>query len=234
MEETNTLFVNSGNAWFEDRTIEAGLGLQTRRYTGFGTLWFDYDNDGWLDLLSANGAVQSLQELARQGDAYPFGQPNQLFHSTGKGSFTETSAVAGEAFQLPEVSRGAAFGDVDNDGDTDVLIANNNGKARLLVKRVGNRNHWLGLRLVGAKSHRDMLGARLEIITAKKRHLRRRARTDGGYCSAQDARVLVGLGADDHVETLRVYWLSGKVEEWKNPRLDRYIILKEGAAPEIK
>jgi hypothetical protein len=234
MEETNTLFVNTGKALFEDRTIEARLGLQTRRFTGFGTLWFDYDNDGWLDLLSANGAVQILPELARRGDPYPLGQPNQLFHNSGKGFFTETSEAAGEAFQLLEVSRGAAFGDVDNDGDTDVLIANNNGKARLLQNQAAGGNHWLGVRLLGTKGNRDMLGARLEIVTARKRRLRRRSRTDGGYCSAQDARVLVGLGMDDRAETLRVTWPSGKVEEWKNPPLDRYLILKEGASPEIK
>jgi hypothetical protein len=234
MEETNTLFVNSGKALFEDRTIETRLGLQTRRYTGFGTLWFDYDNDGWLDLLSANGAVQILQEPALKGDPYPLGQPNQLFHNTGKGDFTETSAAAGEAFQLSEVSRGAAFGDLDNDGDTDVLIANNNGRARVLLNQVGNRNHWLGLRLLGAKTNRDMLGARVEIVTAKKRRLRRRARTDGGYCSAQDARVLTGLEAEDRIETVRVYWLSGKIEEWQHPPIDRYLILREGASPEIK
>jgi hypothetical protein len=234
MEETNTLYVNSGGGLFEDRTIETGLGLQTRRYTGFGTLWFDYDNDGWLDLLSANGAVQILEALARQGDPYPLGQPNQLFHNTGKGDFKETSLEAGEAFQLLEVSRGAAFGDIDNDGDTDVLITNNNGKARLLLNQIGNRNHWLGLRLVGAKSHRDMLGARVEIVISKKNILRRRSRTDGGYCSSHDARVLVGLGATERVEILRIHWLSGKVEEWKNPPIDRYMILKEGAAPESK
>ncbi len=234
MEETNTLFVNSGKGLFEDRTSEASLGMQTRRYTGFGTLWFDYDNDGWLDLLSANGAVQILENLARQGDPYPLGQPNQLFHNTGKGDFKETSLEAGEAFQLLEVSRGAAFGDIDNDGDTDVVITNNNGKARLLLNQIGTRNHWLGLRLVGAKNNGDMLGARVEIVLAKKNTLRRRARTDGGYCSSHDARVLVGLGASDRVEALRVHWLSGKVEEWKNPPIDRYIILKEGASPEIK
>ncbi|MBI3650933.1 MAG: CRTAC1 family protein [Acidobacteria bacterium] len=234
MEETNTLFVNVGKALFEDRTIAARLGLQTRRYTGFGTLWFDYDNDGWLDLLSANGAVQTLPEWVRQGDPYPFGQPNQLFHNTGKGEFTETSEAAGAAFQLLEVSRGAAFGDIDNDGDTDVVITNNNGKARLLLNQVGNRQHWLGVRLIGAKENRDMLGVRVEVMTVKKQTLRRRAHTDGGYCSAHDARVLFGLGAVERIETLRVYWPSGKIEEWKSPPLERYMIFKEGASTEKK
>lgn len=234
MEETNTLYMNLGDGLFDDRTIEAGLGLQTRRYTGFGTLWFDYDNDGWLDLLSANGAVRTLLDLARRKDPYPLGQPNQLFHNTGKGNFVEVTDEAGRAFQLLEVSRGAAFGDIDNDGDTDVVIANNNGRARLLLNQVGNRNHWIGLRLTGAKADRDMLGAKVEIVLNEKNILHRRCRTDGGYCSSQDPRVLAGLGKLDRVEAVRVRWPSGKTEEWKNPPIERYLNLKEGASPQVK
>lgn len=234
MEETNTLYLNLGDRLFEDRTVETGLGKQMRRYTGFGTLWFDYDNDGWLDLLSANGAVRMLDELARKGDAYPLGQPNQLFHNNGKGAFAEVSAQSGAAFQLLEVSRGAAFGDIDNDGDMDVLICNNNGPARLLINQIGNRNHWIGLRLMGAKAGRDMLGARVEVVRDKKNVMWRRARTDGGYCSAHDARALVGLGSSSSVEAVRIYWPSGRIEEWKNPPTGRYITLKEGASPEIR
>src|SRR6185295_14734479 len=106
MDETNTLFVNSGAAVFEDRTREAGLGMPGRRFTGFGTFFFDYDNDGWLDLFIANGAVQLLPELVRQKNPFPLGQPNQLFRNTGKGSFVEVM----DEFSLLEVSRGAAFG----------------------------------------------------------------------------------------------------------------------------
>src|ERR1044072_976455 len=115
MDETNTLFVNLGQGLFEDRTREAGLGMPGRRFTGFGTLLFDYDNDGWLDLFVAHGALQ-----------LPFAQPNQLFRNTGKGSFVETIAEAGPEFPLLEVSRGVAAGDVDNDGDTDLFVLDNN------------------------------------------------------------------------------------------------------------
>ncbi len=229
MDETNTLFTNSGKALFEDRTRESGLGMPGRRFTGFGTLFFDYDNDSWLDLLVVNGAVQLLPELARKGDAYPLGQPNQLFRNTGKGTFVEVVEQAGPSFQLLEVSRGAAFGDIDNDGDTDVLVTNNNGPARLLLNQVGNRNHWLGLRLVG-KNNRDMLGARVEVVINKNQVLRRRTRTDGSYLSANDPRILVGLGSVTHVESIRVQWPSGSVEEWKAPLVDRYTTLKEGTA----
>src|SRR5437588_7192482 len=99
MDETITLFTNLGKGLFGDRTRETGLGMPGHRFTGFGTLFFDYDNDGWLDLLVANGAVQLLPELLRKGDPYPLGQPNQLFHNTGRRAFVETSAMAGEVIQ---------------------------------------------------------------------------------------------------------------------------------------
>lgn len=229
MDETNTLYVNLGRALFEDRTREAGLGMPGRRFTGFGTLFFDYDNDGWLDLLVANGAVQLLPDLVRKRDPFPLGQPNQLFHNTGKGSFVEVIDQAGPDLQLLEVSRGAAFGDVDNDGDTDVLITNNNGPARLFLNQVGNRNHWLGMRFVGKTTGRDMLGAQVEVVISKNNVLRRRVRTDGSYLSGNDPRVLMGLGMAAHAEAVRVRWPDGTVEEWKDPVLDQYTTLKEGA-----
>jgi enediyne biosynthesis protein E4 len=214
MDETNTLYVNLGEALFEDRTREAGLGVPGRRFTGFGTFFFDYDNDGRLDLFVANGAVQ----LA------PLGQPDQLFRNTGKGNFVEI--MDEPEFSLLEVGRGAAFGDVDNDGDTDLVVMNNNGPARLYLNQVGNRNHWLGLRLVG-KAGRDMLGAQVEIIV-DNRILRRRVRTDGGYLSANDPRVLVGLGGATRVKAVRVRWPDGAVEEWKDIKIEQYTTLKEG------
>jgi enediyne biosynthesis protein E4 len=219
MDETNTLYVNLGEALFEDRTREAGLGVPGRRFTGFGTFFFDYDNDGWLDLFVANGAVQ----LA------PLGQPDQVFRNTGKGSFVEIVDQLAPEFSLLEVGRGAAFGDVDNDGDTDFLVTNNNGPVRLFLNQVGSRNHWLGLRFVG-KGGRDMLGAQVEIIVDDNRKLRRRVRSDGSYLSGNDPRVLVGLGAATRVKAVRVRWPNGAVEEWKEPIVDRYTTMKEGVA----
>src|SRR6185369_15735137 len=225
MDETNTLFVNSGNAVFEDRTREAGLGMPGRRFTGFGTFFFDYDNDGWLDLFIANGAVQLLPELVRQKNPFPLGQPNQLFRNNGKGSFVEIMDQA--ELQPLEVSRGTAMGDIDNDGDTDVLVTNNNGPVRLLLNQVGSQNHWLGLRLVG-KSGRDMLGAQVEIVVDEKNTLRRRVRTDGSYLSGNDPRVLVGLGQDSKIKAVRVVWPGGAVEERKDVVVNQYTTLKEG------
>jgi hypothetical protein len=124
-----------------------------------------------------------------------------------------------------EVSRGAAFGDIDNDGDIDVIVTNSNGPARLLLNQVGNQNHWLGLRLLG-KSGRDMLGTRVEIVIAKHKVLLRRARTDGSYLSANDPRVVAGLGSAARVDAVRIHWPDGTVTEHKNPAVDRYTTLK--------
>ena len=228
MDETNTLYANLGEGIFEDRTREVGLGMPGRRFTGFGTLFFDYDNDGWLDLFVTNGAVQLLPELMRRGDPYPLGQPNQLFHNSGKGTFVEVSDQAGSAFQQIEVGRGAAFGDIDNDGDTDIVVANNSGPARLFLNQVGQKNHWLGLRLMDKQSGRDMLGTVVRIVVTKSRVLWRRARTDGSYLSANDPRVLAGLGDVAAVESVVVQWPDGSIEEWKAPLVDRYTTLKQG------
>ena len=171
-----------------------------------------------------------MPDLLRKKDPFPLGQPNQLFHNKGKGSFVEVIDQTGPDLQLLEVSRGAAFGDVDNDGDTDVLITDNNGPPRLLVNQVGNRNHWLGLRLVGKESGRDVLGSQVEVVVSRNIVLRRRARTDGRYLSGNDPRVLVGLGKAVHVEAVRVRWPDGTVEEWKDPLIDRYTTLKQGTA----
>ena len=228
MDETNTLFLNLGQGLFEDRTREAGLGMPGRRFTGFGTLFFDYDNDGWPDLLVTNGAVQLIPELMGKGDPFPLGQPNQLFHNTGKGVFIEVLDQLPAEFSLNQVGRGAAFGDLDNDGDTDVLITNNNQPARLFVNQIGNRNHWLGLRLTG-KSGSDALGARVQVTVTKNLVLGRRVRTDGSYLSANDPRVLFGLGSSRTVESARVYWPDGVSEEWKDLPVDRYTTLTEGS-----
>jgi hypothetical protein len=227
--ETNTLYVNDGSALFEDRTMMAGLAIPSLPYTGFGTAWFDFDNDGWLDLLVANGAVRIMESLARATDPFPLHERNQLFRNLGTGRFEEVTARAGAVFELSEVSRGAAFGDVDNDGDVDVLLTNNNGPARLLINHVGERNRWVGLRLVGGPGRRDMLGARVGVFRDKGPALWRRARADGSYASANDPRVLVGLGEAARVRRVRVVWPSGRVEDWTDIAVGRWITLQEGS-----
>ncbi|MCP4202738.1 MAG: CRTAC1 family protein [bacterium] len=226
--ETNTLYRNDGSGLFVDATRASGLGSPSWRHTSFGTAWLDFDNDGWLDLLTVSGAVRILEDLARLDDPHPLHQPNQLFHGIQGGRFEEVSDRAGPAFCLSEVTRGAAFGDVDNDGDTDVLITNNEGPARLLLNAVGQNRHWLGLRLLGKEAARDMLGAWVCIERTDGGELCRRARAGGSYASSSDPRVLFGLGDSPAVERAKVVWPSGRSEIFSIEGVDRYLTLREG------
>jgi len=225
--ETNTLYVNDGTGLFEDRSALSGLGPPSLRLTGFGTAWLDFDNDGWLDVLTVNGRVSRTEE--RANEPFPYDQPKQLFRNLGDGRFEEVTDRAGAVFAVSEVGRGAAFGDVDNDGDIDVLVGNDSGQIRLLVNQVDSPRHWLGLRLVGGQeAPRDMLGARVEVAMSDGRTLWRRARADGSYGSANDPRVHVGLGDSTDVARVRVHWPSGQVEEWTDLEIDRWTTLTEG------
>jgi hypothetical protein len=228
MAQMNVIYVNDGRGAFEDRRGATGLGPPSLAKTGFGTAWFDYDNDSWPDLLAVNGSVAIIEAQARAKDPFPLRMPNQLYRNTGNGRFEDVTARAGKAFQLSEVSRGAAFGDLDNDGDTDVAIGNAAGPLHLLVNEVGNRNHWLGLRLVGGSGKRDMLGARVSVIRKGSRTLVRRARSDGSYASANDSRVLVGLGSSTERPRVSVQWPDGRTEEWSDVAIDRYTTIVQG------
>jgi hypothetical protein len=226
----STLYVNDGTGQFEEQSARTGIRQASLPYTGFGTAWFDYDNDGWLDLLAVNGDVnQNAAAVGRPSDPFPLGQRKQLFRNAER-RFEDVTGRAGGVFDLVEVGRGAAFGDIDNDGDTDVVVTNGAGRARLLINNVGQRRHWLGLRLVGRDRSRDMVGARVGIVRSSGPILWRRARADGSYASANDPRVLVGLGDSTEARRVRVIWPTGETEEWDAVAIDRYTTLKQGTA----
>ena len=232
------LYVNDGSGVFVESSAQAGIRLRTLPFTAFGAAWFDADNDGLLDLAIANGAVTHTAEALATNERFKLQQRRQLFHNLGKGRFEEVTA--GRAFNAEDVGRGAAFGDLDNDGDTDIVIATDNGPVHVLVNNIGSRAHWIGMRLVTGQADRgdagggqvlrprDALGARVGIVGENGVTRWRRARADGSYASANDPRVLIGLGMTDvHSLKVRVVWPSGRIEEWPAVQANRYTTLTE-------
>ena len=233
IHETNTLYLNRGEASFLDATVASGLGTAGWLSTGFGTAFSDIDNDGWLDLIVLNGAVRLFDRYARaEGDkktTWTLDQPNHVFKNRGGGRFEDVSEAAGPCFAVSEVSRGLSIGDLDNDGDPDVVVHNNHGPARILLNQVGAASGWLGVRLVGGPGEvRDAIGARAE-LTVAGRVLRREVRTAGSYASASDPRLLFGLGdARGRSFDLRVRWPNGREELFPAVPAGRYTTLSEG------
>jgi hypothetical protein len=225
--EGSTLYANDGAGLFEDVGAASGLRPASLSYTGFGAAWLDFDNDGLLDVLTVNGAIQAILTLAQAGDRFPLHQRKQLLRNVGGGRFADVTGEAGAAFRASEVSRGAAFGDIDNDGDVDVLVAVNNGPIRLLVNQLGQQRHWLGVRAVGIGG-RDMLGARIGLLGSDGTVRWRRVRSDGSYASANDPRVVFGLGGSTAASAIRVVWPSGVQEEWPHMAVDEWVTVKEG------
>jgi hypothetical protein len=218
--EGATLYRNDGARGFLDITKTVALAEITYRFTGFGTDWFDFDHDGDLDLFLANGAV--TREENQRGQPYPFRQRNLLIRNEWHGQrFVNVSGEGGAALDLDEVSRGAAFGDIDNDGDLDIVVSNNNGPARLLL----NRAVELGaspaaiLRLRGTRDNRFGLGARVRVESKGKLLLARTLHADSSYCSASDASLLLpGVFFEQGDATLTVQWPSGTRERWNLTR----------------
>jgi hypothetical protein len=160
--------------------------------------------------------------------AFPYDQKKLLLRNLGNGRFEQVTSKAGKAFELSESGRGAAFGDIDNDGDIDVVVANDGGPVRLFINNIGNRNHWMGVRLID-RHHRDALGAKISVSRSSGPTLWRRVRSDGSYGSANDPRVVIGLGTSTEIPRVTIYWPDGQVEQWTEPIIDGWATLNEGS-----
>ncbi|HEX7958688.1 MAG TPA: CRTAC1 family protein [Terriglobales bacterium] len=218
------LYSNLDYKSFDDATFRSKLGYATYHVSGFGTRFFDYDNDGARDIFMANGHV--LDNIERyHADTY-YAEPKLMFRNTGRGILENVSHQLGADFELPRVSRGAAVADFDNDGDLDILVSNNGQAPQLLRNDGGNANHWLEILLIGTRSNRDAVGARVKLTAGDLVHFEQRK---GGmsYQSAQDPRLHFGLGSRTQIDSLEITWPSGTVTKLEKLAVDQIIAVQE-------
>ncbi len=228
--DTPTLYHNVGGSLFEDATFPAGLGRHTQ-YLGWGCGFFDFDNDGWPDILICNGHVYPEVEQLRTEAGYA--QRKLLYHNLHNGKFEDVSLGAGPGISDPTASRGCAFGDFDNDGDVDFVINCVNELPQLVRNDVTSRNNWIKVRTIGTKSNRSGIGARLRCVAQlpgeRKPHQQiDEVRSGGGYISQSDLRIHFGLGKAEKVDLLEIRWPSGLLETVKDIKANQLIYVKEG------
>ena len=222
--EAYAYFHNNGDESFTYATLSSSLGEITRLFSGWGIRIFDFDNDGEKDLFLANSHVMDNIEVTQPHLRY-MQKPLLLKRSGGK--FQDVSAVSGAVFQQVWASRGAAFGDMDNDGDIDIIVCNCNGPAYFIRNDGGNRNHWIGLELRGRKSNRDGIGARLKLTGESGKVQYAQAGATASYLSTVDRRVLFGLGSETKVKTIEISWPGGGKQVVQNPKVDQYLKVEE-------
>ncbi len=229
--ESNRLLENRGDATFEDGTTRRALGMASLAFTGFGAGAVDLDHDADLDLVIVNGAVSMVERNA--GDPFPYHQTNQIMIQTADRRFEDRSAEMGPAMALSETSRGLALGDVDHDGDIDLLISNGNGPVRLLRNELADRAHWMLVRVIDGRYRRDAYGARLRLSLDDGRVITRWVRTDGSYLSARDPRVHLAWPRDRSMTGLKVILPDGITHEVSGltpGALYRIVVTPEGVA----
>jgi hypothetical protein len=229
-DDTSTLYHNNGDGTFTDVTYPAGLGTHTQ-YLGWGTMFFDFDNDGWPDLLVANGHVYPEVDSLKLGIDYR--EPKLLYHNRGDGTFADVSQSAGPAIAARTAARGLAVGDLWNNGRLAAVIVNRNGPPNLLVNQKTYANHWIEIKTVGTRSNRSGIGARVS-VKANSRWQTDEVRSGSSYISHSDMRVHFGLGATDHVQSIEVRWPSGLVERFSSAAIDNVLTVKEGSGEVVR
>ena len=219
------LYHNEGNGLFIDEAPRSAVGRASLLSLAFGFFFFDYDLDGYADILAANGHID--EEIGRVQPKIQYREAPLLFHNAGKGRFEDVSKMVGADFQRPIVARGAAYGDFDRDGDLDVLISTNSGPAYLFRNDGGNRNHWIALKLVGTQSNRSALGAVATIESASGRQVQT-VHSGSSYCSQSDLALTFGLGRDEVVKEIAIQWPSGHKDRLTNVKANQYLTVREG------
>ena len=223
--DTSTLYANTGDGLCEDRTFASGIGVNTR-WLGWGTGWIDLDNDGWPDLFLTNGHV--YPEVAQLKTEAGYKQRKVVYLNLGNGRFSDISERLGEPVTTAKAGRGAAFVDFDNDGHVDVAISNVNDTPDLFRLQDRSGHHWVTLALVGTKSNRNAIGARVRSVAAGIAHWDE-VRGGGSYLSQNDFRVHFGLGDAARIEHVDVRWPNGLEESWDDLTVDTFHVLKEGS-----
>jgi hypothetical protein len=218
------LYHNEGNGLFVDEAPSSAVGRASLLSLTFGVFFFDYDLDGHPDLFAANGHID--EEIGRVQPKIQYRQAPLLFRNLGNGKFENASASVGEQFLRPLVARGAAYADIDRDGDLDLLITTNHGPAYLYRNDLGNGNHWINVRTIGSKSNRDGIGAvvRIESRSGKQWNT---VRSGSSYCSQSDLALTFGLGADPMVSSLEVEWPSGARQRFTNLTTNQFVTIDE-------
>ena len=222
-ESSDHLWHNDGRRYFEEVSRQAGIAAPTRNVLGFGGGFFDYDNDGWLDLFVANGHVYPEVEEAYPGTRYK--QVNSLFHNEGNGKFSEATGLAGLRAEVPRAGRGAAFADFNNDGFVDVVVANN-GDPPILLRNSGNSHHFLNFKLVGRTSNRDAIGARIRVVAGNQTQTRE-VQGGGSYLSQGDLRANFGLRRLMLAQSVEIRWPSGESETFHDVKADQFYLVEE-------
>jgi len=228
--DTPSLYHNLGESTFEDTTFTAGLGAHTQ-YLGWGCGFFDFDNDGWPDILICNGHVYPEVEQLKTEAGYA--QRKLLYRNLRNGRFEDVSTTAGGGISDPVAARGCAFGDFDNDGDIDMVINPVNDFPQLVRCDSQTGNNWIKVKLIGTKSNRSGIGGRLKCVTrvageSKPHQQIDEVRSGGGYFSQNDLRVHFGLGKAEKVDLLEIRWPSGQIDTLKDIKPNQQIYVKEG------